>query len=482
MRFLLVNPFVDYSKVNRIFAIKAEIPPLGLLYVASSLENEGYQVSVIDFCAEDFSDTKLLRAVQQIEAVGITVRTLDINSVCYICNKIKRYAPHVTIIIGGPHCTIDPERAITETGADICVQGEGEQVITMIAEALKGKGSLNRIPGVFYFEDGVLKKGLPWEEIENLNKIPFPSLSLVNRYQYGEVVDGYNPTRGKVASLMTSRGCPYHCRYCINAAINKTYRTRSAENVIQELLEIKKNYQFLHIIDENFFADLKTANSILDFLIEDNHKLEIWISGIRVDAADEEVFCKMRDAGVSTINLGIESGNQEVLDFYNKGTTLEQCRTATHLARKMGFFTIGYFMMGAPIETELHLQNTIEFAKSLPLDNASFSPFAYLKGTPIWEDAVAQGKICEDEFTVLCDSTRGLGNFTTEEIWMWVIKAFQQFHLRPRFVIDQLIQSFIRWDFRVPKEGLKLLVRNDNALKIKTSNHTCNELLFNHCT
>ncbi len=465
MRFLLINPFVDYRKVSKLFSIKAEIPPLGLLYVASALEEKGHEVSVIDFCAEEFSNTRLLSAIKHTDAVGITVRTLEIDSVRHICDTIKQYTPQLPLIIGGPHCTIDPEKALRETGADICVQGEGEEVITVIAERLSQGEELDGIPGVLFVEEKEIKRGRPAKEIENLDMISFPSFHLVSQYQYGEVVGGYNPTRGKVASLMTSRGCPYHCRYCINAAITKTYRTRSAENVIRELVEIKKNYQFLHIIDENFFADLDTANKILDFLIEDSHELELWISGIRVDAANEQLFRKMRDAGVTTINLGIESGNQEVLDFYNKQTTLEQCKTAARLARKMGFFTIGYFMLGAPIETEQHLRNTIEFAKSLPLDNASFSPFAYLKGTAIWQDAVSEGKISKDEVTVLCDSQRGLGNFTTKEIWAWVVKAFQEFHLRPRYIIDQVLQACIRWDFRIPKEGLKLLVREDNVLK-----------------
>jgi len=467
MNFLLINPFLDYTKANKLFAIKAEIPPLGLLYIGSSLEEKGHNVTLVDFCVENFTEEKLLKAVEKKDAVGITVRTLDIRSVAQISDTIKKYHPEIPIIIGGPHCTLDPKQALIDTHADICVKGEGEKVITMIADALEGKNSLNNIPGVYYVENKTIKSGPPAEEIKDLDTIPFPARHLVEHYRYGEVVAGYNPTRGKVASIMTSRGCPYHCRYCVNDSINKTFRVRSSENVIKEIKIIKKKYDFLHIIDENFFADLKTANEILDFLVEDDHGMNIWISGIRVDAADEKLFLKMKKAGVKTINLGIESGNQDVLDFYNKGTTLDQCRKAVHLARKMGFFTIGYFMLGAPIETEQHLKNTINFAKSLPLDNASFSPFAYLKGTPIWNEAVAEGKIKENEFTVLCDSSRGLGNFTTEEIWQWVIKAFQSFHLRPSYIMDQIIQSFIRWDFRVPKEGLKLLLKENNVLKIK---------------
>ena len=156
-----------------------------------------------------------------------------------------------------------------------------------------------------------------------------------------------------------------------------------------------------------------------------------------------------------------------VLKISEKGTTLEQIKKAVSISRKIGFFTIGYFMLGAPIEKEKHIKKTIEFAKKLPLDNASFSPFAYVKGSPIWEDAFQQGKIREDEYAIIADSSRGLGNFTEEDLWNWIIRAFKSFHLRPLFIADQIIQSFIKRDFRVPIEGYKLLLRKDNVLKVK---------------
>jgi len=467
MKFLLINPFLDYTKVNKIFALKNEIPPLGLLYIASALENKGHDVILIDFCSETFTEKRLLESVEKVDAVGITVRTKDINSVKKIIDVIKSNYPNTPIIIGGPHCTIDPVRATTQTNADICVKGEGEGVITKIADALDKNGNLELIPGVYYSQGNEIKNGPPAMEIKDLDSIPFPARHLVDQYDYGEVVDGYNPTRGKVTSIIGSRGCPYNCRYCINGSIYKNYRTRSAENIIDEIKEIIEKYDFLHVIDENFFADMKVANKILDFLIENNHKMKIWISGIRADSANEKLFLKMKKAGVTTINIGIESGNQDVLDFYHKQITLEQVKKAVVLARKMRFLTIGYFMLGAPIETEKHLKNTIEFAKSLPLDIASFAAFSYRKGAPIWEKAVEEGLIQKDEYMVLCDSSRGLGFFTNDEIIEWVIRAFKSFHLRPMYIFDQLIQSIIRWDFQIPKSGLKLLLRTQNVLKIK---------------
>ena len=446
------------------FAFGAQMPPLGLLYLASMLERQGHHVEVIDFCAEQFTKERLTKALTTTDVVGITVRSHGIRSVSVISTLIKEAKPDMPVIVGGPHCTLQPQQALIETNADVCVGGDGENAIVQILDALDGKIKLATVPGVYYKENNVVKHGSPAEFIGDLDSIPFPARYLVEHYCYGHMEGGLNFTRGKVTSLITSRGCQFNCRFCIAKAITKKYRTRSVENVIAELKEIKQNYDFLHIIDDNFFVNKKMADRILDFLIEDQCDLELWISGIRTDVGDKDLFKKMQRAGVTIINIGIESGNQDVLDFYHKEITLGQIQHAVQLARRAGFLTIGYFILGAPIETRQHLENTINFAKKLPLDQAVFSPLAYLKGSPLWKEAVADGKIRKDECIVASDSTRGLGNFSTEELWEWCIKAYREFYLRPRYIFDQVTQSFIRRNFHLLKEGLKLLLRDDNVL------------------
>jgi len=465
MRFLLINPFIDKTVVKDIFAIEAEIPHLGLLYLASALEKHGHQVEIVDYCIEKYSEQNLMKKLALVDAVGITVQSHLQKSVNTIVDFIKKLDPDLPVIIGGPHCTLEPEQTLHDINADISVEGDGEIAITKIAEALEGKTALNEIPGVFYRKNGEIKHGPPAEIIEDLDSLPFPARHLVEKYSYGEVQGGFNPTRGRVTSILISRGCPYNCRFCINKAITKKYRTRSAENVIEEIKEIQGKYDFLHVIDDNFFVSMKTANKILDFLIQEKTGLEIWIAGVRVDRANEELFRKMKKAGVTTISMGIESGNQEILDYYNKRITLEQIRRSVYLARKTGFVTTGYFIVGAPIETKEHIEKTIEFAKSLPIDLAVFSPFAYLKGSPIWYEAVEQGKLKRDEYTAIANVKRGLGNFAEEEMWEWSLKAFKMFYLRPSYILDQIVQSFIRRDFRIIKGGFRLLLRSDNVLK-----------------
>ena len=210
--------------------------------------------------------------------------------------------------------------------------------------------------------------------------------------------------------------------------------------------------------------DKKRAHRIMDSLIKKNLDLDIWVAGARVTDADKDLFKKMKEAGVKSLEFGIESGNQEVLDYYNKKITLKKVEEAVRLSKKIGFLTIGNFILGAPIETDKHINDTIQFAKKLNLDFAFFYGFSFLKGSEIWEDAYNDGKIKENETFVPCDSRRGLCNFTPEELRDRLSKATISYYSNPKYLITQFIrQIFVYKNFRVYKAGLKLLLQQKEA-------------------
>ena len=204
---------------------------------------------------------------------------------------------------------------------------------------------------------------------------------------------------------------------------------------------------------------MKRAHEIFDGLITTGKKFEMVIHGARVDSADKELYNKMKKVGVKYLYFGIESGNQEVLDYYNKNITLSQIRNAVNLSRKMNFVTMGSFIFGAPMETEKHIENTIKFACSLPLDFANFVPLKYIKGSQIWNEAVDSNKISDDsdKFFVLADKKKGLGNFTRNELLEYTIKAFYRFYNRPTYLISQMYRSISRNDFKFLLNGLRFL-------------------------
>jgi len=431
-------------------------PPIGLLYIASSLEAEGHKVEVLDFYCENNPVEEIKRKIKSFDAIGLNVYSKSIPQINHIISIIKKINPDIPIIIGGPHCTFHPEDALIDIPADISVEGEAEQSIKDVAKALTNNSDLSKIPGIYYRKNNKIKKGRPFKLIKDLDAIKFPSRNLIEKYVYcyGKInKEFFYPP--KFTCMMTSRGCPYRCSFCTRHIVTSTYRKRSAENVIEELRLIDEKYDTVGMLDDNFLQDKKRIFKIMDKIIESKIDLNIYIMGARVDSANIDLYKKIKKAGVKYIGFGIESGNQEIIDFYNKKITLKQVVKAVNLARKMDFLVTGSFILGAPFETINHVKKTMKFACSLPLDYAVFSPLSYDYGSDIWKDAVKTGKINEDtdKYAVRADSLRGLGNFTTEELTELCKKGMSRFYSRPSYITRKLFTSLLNKDFNAIISG-----------------------------
>ena len=352
------------------------------------------------------------------------------------------------MIIGGPHCTLFPEKALEETHADISVQGDGELIVTDIKKAINGELAFSDIPGIYYREDNKIKKGDELQLIKDLDSVPFPARHLITKNIYGAQL---NPKikNGEFTSIITSRGCPYSCKFCSRKSVSmEKYRTRSTKNIVQELKEIQaEGYKYVAIVDDSFLSNKKQAYELLDEIIKEQLNLKFIITAARVDIAEKELFQKMKKAGVTHIQYGLESGNQDVLDFYNKNITLEKVMYAVNLSHKIGFFNMGSFILGAPFETKEHFKRTVNFAKMLPLDSVGFTPLKYMVGSELWCNAVKDKKISENDYLVPADSKKGLGLFTEAEIVQYCVKAREDYYSRPVFMLRLLIKSLKNNDF-----------------------------------
>lgn len=432
-----------------------------MLYIAKTLEENGDTVQVVDFSAEPFSYEKLINFIKTADVIGMTILSFSLNNSIEIIKQIKKIRPQIKIIIGGPHCTLFPKESLVETQADISVQGDGERVITSIKKALEGKISLSKIPGIYYKDNKKIRKGASIQIIKDLDTIPFPSRNPVNKYNYGKE---YNPKikKGEFTSIITSRGCPFSCKFCSRNSISmKSYRTRSAKNVFEEIKELNnQGFKYLIFVDDSFLSNRRQAHEIFNQIIEEKLNIKFIITGVRVDATEKELFQKMKKAGVTHLYFGLESGNQDVLDFYNKKTTLNNIGYAIKLSHDIGFFNVGSFILGAPLETEEHFKRTIKFAKTLPLDSVSFLPLDYVAGSDLWCKSVQQGKISEREYMVRADSNKGLGSFTKEEIGKYCINAHRDFYLQPGFIFRLLIKSFKNDDLGFLQSYISLFFSN----------------------
>ena len=434
-------------------------PPLGLMYIASSLENNGHIVDIIDLDFEYFSSVELSKKLSNIDAVGLEVYTYNHEEVGCFARKIKELNPKIPIIIGGPHCMFFKDKSLEDIEyADIAVIGEGEETIVEISLYLQGRKKLSDIYNISYRKNGKIFHGKGFKILRNLDDLSYPSRHLVDEYDYDISPRGIFYKK-RLTLMMTSRGCPSACLFCSrygNSYYNYGFRQRSAENVVNEILSIDEKYRSVMIVDDSFLFDSKRSHKIFDMLIEKKSEIDILIMGARVDSADEELYEKMKKANVTFIGFGIESGNQDVLDFYNKNINLDQIRKAVFLAKKMGFQIAGTFIFGAPIETKEHFKRTIQFSKLLPLDIAIFNVLIYKMGSPLWIKAVKNKIIRKDEFFVISGSNRGLGSFTTEELFRYLRKAYYEFYLRPSYIISRIKDCSIRRNFDPMKKGLKI--------------------------
>lgn len=462
MKILFIYPSTGKWEIasKKLISANAYLPPLGILYLGRMLENHGHSVEVIDCNVEGINEESIKKKVQTSDVVGMTIYSepKELATSIRISKLVKQFDPTIPLVIGGPHCSLCPIDALQKLPADICVQGDGEFIITQIVEAIAGNIKLSSIPGIYYRQkNGKIKHTKQAKQIENLDIIPFPARHLVDHYEYGFML-GTKITKGKVTSIITSRGCPHHCRFCQIHSLIPRFRTRSVENITKEIEEMVNNgYSTLVFVDDNFLAQKKKAEKVMDFIIKKGMNIKINIANARVDSADRQLYEKMRDAGVKTISFGIESGAQEILDFYNKNIDVSQAKEAIKLAKKMGFFISANFIFGAPIERKRHIKKTIKFAKSVPLDSAIFYNFGYLYGSDIWKEAVHKKKIRADEFWVIAESKKGLGHFTEDELIDINMKAYRNFYFNPRFLMREVYKAFMENDFSYLKVGLRML-------------------------
>ncbi|MFA6619433.1 MAG: radical SAM protein [Candidatus Neomarinimicrobiota bacterium] len=415
-------------------------PSLGIAMLSAVARETGAETALCDmsFVSRPFEHLGEMIKSYKPDAVSITVVTPQIRDVLQACSVVRETGSDVFLMIGGPHATVLPVETLTTTGADLVYAGEGERAMKLI---IQGE-DLSNIPGACFIRNGEPHLVPGKLLVESLDSLPLPDRTIFDMDRYFKTwysMDRVDSSL-KGTTIMATRGCPYRCTFCqptLSEIFGKKMRKRSPESIMAELEFLRKEYSINAFMfeDSTFIVDHPWVKEICGRMTAENLNLK-WCCNVRADLLTEDLLDSMVAAGLSKVNMGVESASQRVLDdIYHKDITVEGVQKALRMCRSRGLFVQGYFMLGAPGETVEEMKLTIDFAAREPFDDALFDITTPFPHTGLWE--MSKDLITADysEFDCFHKSVYKLDGITPEEVEKLKKNAFWKFYAHPARIL-----------------------------------------------
>lgn len=414
-------------------------PPLLLTYAASYVRSKGHKVELVDAQAEAISVKSFIEKTKRLNPDFLVCETStpSFTNDADIVNLLKKEIPGLRTVFLGPHVSALPEESLKTSNIDCVVMGEYEESLLEYIE-----NGPKRTKGIAYKSNGQVVINDPRGYIENLDNLPFPARDLLPNYKYFDPI-----LKNPFTFILGGRGCPYRCTFCNwpQTIAGRKYRVRSPQNIVDELQEILEKYNFRSILfnDDTFTANREHATGVCEEILKRGLKFP-WACYARADTTDIGMLSMLRKSGCYLLKIGVESGNQEILDRVRKGYKIERVKEAVRLMLDMGFHVHATFVIGLPGETERTTQDTINFAVELNPTTVQFSCAIPYPGTEFYEHLQRNKNIianCWEEFMPLRPIFE-YPSFPADEITNSIKRAYRQYYLRPKYVkiaVQQLL-------------------------------------------
>lgn len=454
---LLIQP--SYSNVYGFKKdISSVLPPVNLMYLSSYLKKTGYNTKILDLEIENEKVLDSILKESKIKIFGIGGVTSLFPEVKRIAEKIKSYDKEKIIIYGGSHATAIKEEILNLSPMDFVVYGEGEETLKELLDFhyLKGQ-SLVKIKGICYRYKNKIIMNKPRQFINNIDTLPFPDHNAINYKKYRPSLHraiGY-----PFATMITSRGCPFKCKYCGTQTIfGETIRFRSVNSIIKEIKYLKKKYKIKNII---FWDDTITLNEKrMIELCKKMEKLDIrWSCNTRPDVIDLQLLNYMKKAGCKIIFYGVESSNEKILNKLGRNIKLSLIKKTIRLTKKAGIRCTASMMIGTPFDTEKIIYKNIDYMIDLDPDFAFFSPFAPHPGTCIYEYCVKKKIIPKwKEWIKLhfegipLNHPTACPNLNRQKLQRLLEFAYNKFYSRRKFFEERTRKFKEDWELKILKD------------------------------
>ena len=472
--FLLNPPFhKKYSRSQRSPAVTKSgviYYPIWLAYATGAVEKAGFSARLVDAPADGYTLSQVLQQIDEFNPrlVIIDTSTPSIMNDLEVAEAIRERSPEVFIVMVGPHVTALPDDTLNSSHAlNAVARGEYDYTVRDLAMCLDGNGDLASVTGLsFKDRDGMILHNLSRPLIRDLDELPFVSQVYKRHLKIESYF--YSITQYPEVAIITGRGCPYECTYCLwpQTITGHGYRKRSVENVADEFEFIKKELpqvKEVFIEDDTLTVDHKRSIALSNELIRRGNRLP-FTANSRADV-NYETLKILKEAGLRLVCVGFESGDQKILDTIKKKITIEKFFQFREAAGKAGIMVHGCFMAGNYGETRQSLKKTLDLAKRLNPDTAQFLPIMVYPGTEAYEVAIQNGNLITTDFKEWLTSDglhRSLVShpeLTPEEVMQWCDDSRRSFYLRPRYIFNKLIEivHYPRETYRIFRAARNLI-------------------------
>jgi radical SAM superfamily enzyme YgiQ (UPF0313 family) len=436
----------DYSAIE---------PPFWIAVIAAYLRNKGFSVAIIDANAENISPDETAEKIRNINPLLSAVivygsqpsaSTQNMTIAGRILESIKNNTDS-KVAIGGLHPSALPKKTLEEESVDFVIEGEGPYTLVPLLNALKhGESDYSSVPGLWYYENGLVKSNPRAELIKNLDEfMPVAAWDLLPMEKYRahnwHCFDDLEH-RMPYGAVYTSLGCPYSCTFCcINAPFGKPgIRYRSPELVVKEIEVLVKDYGIknIKIVDELFILNESHYMKIVDLLTERGYDLNIWAYA-RVDTLKIENLEKIKKAGINWLALGIESANPDVRDGADKKMRVRDIKNVVSKIQDAGIRVIGNYIFGLPDDTLETMRETLDMAVELNCEFANFYCAMAYPGSKLYDIAVKEGWMLPKEWHNFSQHSYGMlplptRSLAAETVLEFRDSAFHKYFENPRYL------------------------------------------------
>ena len=460
MKVLLVNPPHTFSPENPLAGAGLCLPPLGLLSIAAFLREgvTGVEVKVIDWPGAKMTAETFGSEVSGFapDIAGVSVYAGTFTSSVSAAAAIKEARPGCFVAAGGHHATSRPAQCL-EKGFDAVVIGEGEKTFCELVKKLSAGVPPAGLTGLLLKPGDAITRPEPLD----IDSLPFPARDLLDLSAYRPALFGYR--RLPVASMVTSRGCPYSCGFCSKAVFGSVYRAQSPARVLAEMKGLAEDHGIKEITfqDDTFTADRERVVKLCSLIKESGLDLS-WSCMTRVDLVDPGLLAAMKSAGCFSIAFGIDGAADGSCGLMNKGFILSRAIKAVADTRAAGIETRGYYIFGYPGETRASLEASLARIMEINTDHVFFAFAHPFFDTELYREAKEKGllKITDEELLDSHDNSEPLikvPGVSREELKVLYKRAYLKYYLRPGPLLHRLFSLrgladsvrallyFVRW-------------------------------------